>query len=291
MSQSPISRREMLARTGLATAALGLSPSLEPLFADAKNRGFKIGICEWMLGKPDQTSLDVAKEIGVDGMQANMGNLKNDMQLRKPDVQRAYLAAAKKLGLEISSIGVAEMNNTPLKSDPIAEPWLLESIQVAKALGVKVILLAFFYKNDLKNDKPGTDRVVELLKKAAPVAEKEGVIYGIESWLSADEHLDIIDRVGSPALTCYYDVGNSHKMGYDIYKEIRQLGKQICEFHAKDYDNIYGTGQVDFRKVREAMDEIGYRGWIQIESGSKLGPIPSFKANRAYLKEVFPATV
>lgn len=291
MSKSLISRREMMARAGLVTAALGLSPVIEPLLADSAQRGFKIGICEWMLGKPDQSSLDVAKEIGVDGMQANMGNLKNDMQLRKPEVQKAYLEAAKKHGLEISSIGVAEMNNTPLKSDERAEPWLLESIDVARALGVKVILLAFFYRNDLKNDKPGTDRVVELLKKAAPAAEKAGVIYGIESWLSADEHLDIIDRVGSPALTCYYDVGNSHKMGYDIYKEIRQLGKRICEFHAKDYDNIYGTGQIDFRKVREAMDEIGYRGWIQIESGSKLGPIPSYKANREYLKTVFPAAV
>jgi len=290
MSNSLMTRREMLARTGLVTAALGLSPAMEPLFADATQRGFKIGICEWMLGKPDQSSLEVAKEIGVDGMQANMGNLNNDMQLRKPEVQKAYLDAAKRLGLEISSIGVAEMNNTPLKSDPRAEPWLLESIEVAKALGVKVILLAFFFKNDLKNDKPGTDRVVELLKKAVPVAEKEGVIYGIESWLSADEHLDIINRVGSPALTCYYDVGNSHKMGYDIYKEIRQLGKQICEFHAKDYDGLYGEGTVDFKKVREAMDEIGYRGWIQIESGGKLGPVPSFKANREYLKTVFPAS-
>jgi sugar phosphate isomerase/epimerase len=291
MSDQRLSRREMLARTGLVTAALGLSPVLEALFANAQHRGFKIGICEWMLGKPDHTSLDVAKEIGVDGMQANMGNLKNDMQLRRSEVQKAYLDTARKHGLEISSIGVAEMNNTPLKSDPRAEPWLLESIDVAKALGVKVILLAFFYKNDLKNDKPGTDRVVELLKKAAPIAEKQDVIYGIESWLSADEHLDIISRVGSPALTCYYDVGNSHKMGYDIYKEIRQLGKQICEFHAKDYDNIYGTGQIDFGKVREAMDDIGYRGWIQIESGSKLGPVPSYKANREYLKTIFPPKV
>ena len=291
MLNERLSRRELIARTGLVTAVLGLSPVLEPLFASSEQRGFKIGICEWMLGKPDQSSLDVAKEIGVDGMQANMGSLKNDMQLRRPEVQKAYLEAAKKHGLAISSIGVAEMNNTPLKSDERAEPWLLESIDVAKALGVKVILLAFFYKNDLKNDKPGTDRVVALLKKAAPAAEKAGVIYGIESWLSADEHIDIIDRVGSPALTCYYDVGNSHKMGYDIYREIRQLGKRICEFHAKDYDNIYGTGQIDFRKVREAMDEIGYRGWIQIESGSKLGPVPSYKANRDYLKTVFPATV
>ena len=48
--------------------------------------------------------------------------------------------------------------------------------------------------------------------------------------------MDILNRVGSPAVKVYYDVANSHKQGYDIYKEIRMLGKNICEFHAKDYE-------------------------------------------------------
>ncbi len=29
-------------------------------------RGFKIGVCEWMLGKNDPSSLGLAKQIGVD---------------------------------------------------------------------------------------------------------------------------------------------------------------------------------------------------------------------------------
>lgn len=281
-----ISRRTVL-KASAATSFF--SPSLTPLFANPEKRSFKIGVCEWMLGKNSPESFDVAKEIGVDGMQLTMGNLKNDMQLNKPDVRRAYQAAAKRTGLAIASIGIAEMNNVPLKSDDRAEPWLAQSIEIARDLGVQVVLLAFFHKNDLRDDKPGTDRVVEILKRHMPAAEKAGILFGIESWLSAPAHMDVIDRVGSANLKVYYDVGNSHLRGYDIYKEIRDLGsRNICEFHAKDYNFIFGQGKVDFAAVRKAMDDVGYRGWIQLEGASPLGLIESYRQDRAYLKQVFP---
>ena len=287
-----LSRRHFLSRTTAAAAGLALSPALAPLFADTgKKRWFKIGICEWMLGKNDPSTMQTSKDLGLDGVQVNMGSVGNNMHLRKPDVQKAYLEAAKKSGTEVSSIGVAEMNNVPLKADPRAEQWLEDSIDVAKGLGVTVILLAFFSKNDLKNDKAGTDKVVQILKQHAPRAEKEGRTFGIESWLSAEEHVDIMDRVGSPAVQCYYDVGNSHKMGYDIYKEVRWLGaKRICEFHAKDYDNVFGKGKVDFREVRKAMDDIGFSGWIQLEGATPKGMdrMDLHRANREHLKAVFP---
>ena len=88
----------------------------------------------------------------------------------------------------------------------------------------------------------------------------------------------------------YYDVGNSHTQGYDIYEEIRWLGnKQICGFHAKDYKFLFGQGKVNFPAVRMAMDDIGYRGWIHIEGAKPLGFKESFKQNEKYLRSIFPA--
>jgi sugar phosphate isomerase/epimerase len=78
---------------------------------------------------------------------------------------------------------------------------------------------------------PGTDETERRLREVAPKAEKAGVILGVESSLSAEDNMRIIDRVGSPAVKVYYDVANSTERGYDIGKEIRWLGKhgQICE--------------------------------------------------------------
>ena len=48
-------------------------------------------------------------------------------------------------------------------------------------------------------------------------------------------------------------------------------------------------GKIDFDKVRKAMDEIKYRGWIQIEGATPLGLVESYKQDARYLRTVFPA--
>jgi hypothetical protein len=87
----------------------------------------------------------------------------------------------------------------------------------------------------------------------------------------------------------YYDVGNSTDKGRDVTKEIRTLGKLICEFHAKDGEYMLGQGRIDFKKVRQAIDDAGYSGWIQIEAAQPHGLIPDYTADRKYLKGIFPA--
>jgi sugar phosphate isomerase/epimerase len=152
-------------------------------------------------------------------------------------------------------------------------------------------LLAFFGNGDIKG-KPELQReVIRRLKRVAPSAEEAGVTLGIESWLNVDEHRRILDAVDSPAVKVYYDVANMHKMGYDIYREIRQLGcENICQFHCKENGFLLGKGNIDFGKVKEAIDEIGYRGWLIIESARPGGMTieESYTKNQKFLRSVFP---
>jgi len=287
-SDRKITRRSVLCRSARAAAFVLASSPLAPLFAAPESRWFKIGACEWNLGRADPSSFDVAKEIGLDGVQVNMGRVANDMHLRKPEVQKAYLAAAKRTGLEIGSLAIGEMNNVPLKSDPRAARWLDESIDVCKALGVTVSMPACFGRGDLDMAKTKEiDHFVGVLKDVAPKAEREGIIIGLENYLSAEDNMTLIDRVGSSAVQVYYDVGNSTDKGRDILKEIRTLGKLICEFHAKDAGHMLGRGRIDFKGVRKAIDEIGYSGWIQIEAARPHGLIEDYRAHYRYLRGIF----
>lgn len=283
-----LTRRQMLTRTAQGVAALACAPAFAPLLAAPGDRGFKIGACEWSLRKEGPEVMAVAKQIGLDGVQVNMGSANNKMWLRRPEIQQAYLAAAKENGVEIGGLALGEFNNVPLKSDLRAAVWLVDSIDVAKAIGARVILVAAFYKGELKDDKAGVDRTVEVLKEIAPRAEKAGVILGLENYLSASENLEIVQRVGSPAVQVYYDVGNSTDKEYDIYRELRMLKGQLCELHVKDAGFLLGKGRIDFKKVREAVDEIGYRGWIQIEGAAPNGLVPDYTANLALLRGLFP---
>ncbi len=252
---------------------------------------FKIGACDWSIGQRGKLeAFDVGRKIGLDGIQISYRVNPEEEWLSRADIQRAYLQRARSHQMSVASLALGILNQIPYKSDERAEAWVLGSIKAAKQMGIKIVLLAFFGDGDIKHDKKGTKVVVERLKTAAKEAEEAGVILGIESWLSAEEHVDIIDAVGSDHIKVYYDVANSHKMGYDIYEEIRWLGKDlICEFHAKENGYLLGKGLVDFKKVRKSIEDIGYEGWIQIEGAVPKGAdmYKSYRKNNRVLRRVF----
>ena len=198
----------------------------------------------------------------------------------------------RKTGVQISSIAIAELNNVPYKSDPRTEEWVWDSIDVAKNLGAPVILLAFFSENDLRNDEKGTKEVIKRLKKVSPKAEQMGIILGIESYLNAAEHLNIIEQVGSKNVKVYFDFRNTADAGFDVLKEVKQLGKDlICELHMKENGSLLGKGTLDWKKISELLYEIGYYGdgWMQIEGAisDKADIVESYRYNLRFLQDLF----
>ncbi|MFD2573992.1 sugar phosphate isomerase/epimerase family protein [Spirosoma soli] len=284
-----MNRRDILRSMGVGVVALSC-PTLAQNVSRPVSR-FSVGACDWSIGPAgDIKAFAMAKEIGLDGVQISL-NIKADHEhLRRPDTQRTYKDAAEKAGIRIGGLAIGLLNSIPYKSDPRTEQWVYDSVDVANALGVKNILLAFFSDNDLRNDPKGTQVVVDRLKAVAPKAERAGVVLGIESWLSAPQHLAIIDAVGSSAVKVYYDVCNSSDMGYDIFEEIRSLGKeQICEVHLKENGYLLGKGKVDLPQVRQALDDIGYSGWLHIEGAVPKGKpmLESYIENTKTVRSIF----
>ena len=287
MNPPMITRRHSL-KVAAATV-LATSPLLRA--AVESKPAFRIGACDWSIGKrQDIGALELGREIGLDGIQVSIGEPGHRYDLRKEEVRREYAAAGKKHNIAVCSLAMGVLNGIPYSSDPRAEKWVRECVEVLPKMKQKIMLLAFFGKGDIKNKPDLTAEVIRRLKKVAPVAEKAGVTLGLETWLSADEHMHIIDAVGSPAIQVYYDTANSNKMGYDIYKEIRQLGRRnICQIHCKENGFLLGNGRIDFRKFKDAVDDIGYRDWLVIESatGKGVNTFDSYVHNQRYLRSVF----
>lgn len=289
MSTARVNRR---AAIQLSAGTLASMLPASRLLAAGPKRTFKIGACDWSMGRrQDPRALDMAAEIGLDGVQVSFGPTDARYDLRQPDVRRLYQNKCQELDVDIASLGLAGLNSKPYASDPDAEQWVADCIDVMAQMRQRIALLAFFGKGDIK-DKPRKQKeVIRRLKRVAPKAEKAGVVLGIESWLNADEHLRILDAVGSPAVQVYYDVANMERRGYDIYKEIRQLGRErICEIHAKENGALLGKGKVDFVKVKEALDDIQWAGWLVIESATVRGKSVKdcYELNQKYLRSVFP---
>jgi len=154
----------------------------------------------------------------------------------------------------------------------------------------KVLLLAFFGKGDIKGKPELQKEVIARLKRVEPIAARAGVVIGLETWLDKDEHLRILDAVGSINVQVYYDTANMQKRGYDIYREIRELGRErICQVHCKENGYLLGHGRCDFHKVRDALDDIGYEDWLIIEGATEKGMNTKacYVHNQRYLRGVF----
>lgn len=286
-----LTRRKLLKQSALL-ATLGQLP-YQQLAGNQSKHKFRFGACDWSIGKDSNLeAFAVAKQIGLEGIMVNMGSQKNGLHLRDKTVQKSFLTASGETGVKIASIAIGELNNVPYKSDPRTEEWVWDSIDTAKNLGVSVILLAFFGKNDLRNDEKGTKEVISRLKKVAPKAEKMGIILGLESYLNAAEHLDIIERVGSKNIKVYVDFRNTADAGYEVLKEVKQLGKNnICELHIKENGFLLGQGTLDWAKISNLLYEMNYFGdrWMQIEWAmpDKADITESYRHNLQFLRNLF----
>lgn len=281
-----------LERRGFLSAGVGFLslPTLQ-LFAQDGHRKYKIGACDWSIGKQQHIdAFAVAKEIGLDGIQASFGRPGGDFDLRDERVRRDYQKAGEETGVEIASLAMGILNSVPFAVEDVAVEWLSQCIDVMAAMGQKIVLVAFFGKGDIRGKPDLQDEVIRRLKKLAPKAEQAGVILGVESYLNADDHLRILEGVGSPAVQVYYDVANMHYSGYDIFAELRQLGRdRICQIHLKESGHLLGKGPIDFVKIRDVLGEIGYYDWLIIEGATEKdrSVVDCYKDNCRYLKELF----
>jgi L-ribulose-5-phosphate 3-epimerase len=199
-----------------------------------------------------------------------------------------------KTGLPISSLMMALLNDCALATDPRAPAWLEQSIDAAHDLGAKVILVAFFGNGDLLGSdgrvkESDVDSVVTRLEAAAPRARDAGVILGIENYLTAEQNARILDRIAHDSVKIYYDCYNTGgTKGYDVPTEIRFLKDRIAQFHFKNGPDYLETGKLHYAPIAAAIKEIGYRGWIVLEtSNPSHDAVADVKRNAEYTRELF----
>jgi sugar phosphate isomerase/epimerase len=118
---------------------------------------------------------------------------------------------------------------------------------------------------------------VEGLKPVAEHAEEEGILLLIEPEPgllieTADQFLELMQHIDSPAVGLNFDIGHFYCAGDEPAPTVRRLAPYIRHFHLEDiaatrvhHHLIPGDGAIDFASTFQAIQEIGYQGWITIE--------------------------
>lgn len=260
---------------------------------------YRVSVCDWMILKRQKLgAFQLAKDVGADGVEVDMGGLGNrptfDSKLGDPAVRAQFLAKAKELGLEISSLAMSGFYAQSFAEREGIERPVQDAVDAAKALGVKVIFLPLGVQGDLVKHPELRPAIVARLKAAAKQAEAAGVVLGIETALDAKGEAALLDEIGSPAVKSYFNFSNALQNGREVCAELRILGKErIAQIHASNTDGVWlqNDKQVDLPRIKETLEQLGWSGWLVIErsrDATRAKDVKyNFSANAAYLKKVF----
>jgi len=259
-----------------------------PAAALARGKSLRIGVMDGVaLAPSDPESVAVAARAGCEGIQVTLGRqtTAGHLVMAAPERQRAFLAASKIHRVPIVSTYIDILHVHCLKNDREALRWAAEGIDITRRLEAPILMLVFFGKCALET-REEMDAVVGPLKELAREAERAKVILGFENTIRAEDDIRILDAVGSRALQIYYDIGNATNLYHeDPLQALRLLGRnRICQVHVKDKGYL-GEGAVDVAGAVKVLEEIGWRGWLVLETGApSKNKEEDLKRNAAYLR-------
>ena len=64
---------------------------------------------------------------------------------------------------------------------------------------------------------------------------------------------------------------------------------RICEVHLKDNPHYLGEGTIDFRAVIDALADVGFDGWAQLETDSPVSVESDMRRNLKFIRGLIAA--
>ena len=285
----------------VAAQGLGAEPGQAPATpasqTPTKRYPMKKSINLWALPYPAKMTLkqcfELCKEAGFDGVEVNYA-LDGDL---RPDTGDAEVAAvgdlARRVGIEISGLcsflfwPYSLTHEDPERRDRGME-LAADMIRTARLLGTEnlLVIAGSTYVPWLEDEPPVSHEVCdrrarEAIRRLIPLAEKAGVYLNVENIFcngylhSPQEMVDFVDSFRSDRVQVHFDTGNI--MLYHFPEHwIPVLGKRIKNIHLKEYSkrvhefnlNAFRPlldGTTNWPAVLEALDQVGYRGYLTFE--------------------------
>lgn len=235
-------------------------------------------------------SFALAADAGFEGVEVAL-DMEGELSLTSTERDYAAIrAAAKASGIELYSVACGLywdfwLNDEDEAKRQKAKDIVKKQLEAASALGCESILVIpgcvnadFADPNKVCDYAVAYDRSLEALLELKATAEQYKVEIGLENvWnkflLSPMEMRDFIDKIGSPFVGSYLDIGNVVANGYPE-QWVRILGDRIKKVHFKDYRKAAGglhgfvdllAGDVNYPEVMKVLSDIGYDGWVSAE--------------------------
>ena len=195
-------------------------------------------------------------EFILDYEDADTNPLLNDV----PGIQRAIADS----GVGVESICADYFMAAPLQRVSRSATVLEQLINVSGQLGIHDIVIPCVDQSSL-GDENDTTAFINVIQSLAEKARTKDVNLSLETDLAPRSFAELLDRIGSKAVTVNYDMGNSASLGYDPVEEFSAYGELITDIHIKDRMQgggpvVLGEGDCDFDTVFKLINGSAYSG-------------------------------
>jgi D-psicose/D-tagatose/L-ribulose 3-epimerase len=159
--------------------------------------------------------------------------------------------------------------------------FLNSVIGTAEAIGAKIVAGPLYAKiGRLQFLSPAAraqerDRSAAALREVTTTAEARGVELAVEvlnrfesDFLNiAEDAVPFVETIGSPAVGIHLDTFHMSIEEKDVGAAIRRAGAHLKHMHMSENDRgTPGDGQVRWNEVRQALQEVDYKGFLVIEA-------------------------
>lgn len=259
----------------------------------------QIGIIDGSLNLPWEKLFDAARQLGFAGVELGVGKDYDKSKLWSAEGRRELAGLSQKTDVAIASLCLHSYWNYSF-ADPsavtqkTAAQIATDAAAIARELRAQNILIPLTYAREI-TPAQATRRWVDRVQRVAPAAERAGVVFCLENVgqpfaKNAQQVADLVDAIGSPAVKVYYDPGNALSAGLDPLREIPLLGPRIAQVHIKEIGaDLLGQGKMKFKSILAALRDIGYDGWLVLETPATSDPVKSQAANLSYLEALLAA--
>ena len=264
---------------------------------------YQLGVYEKAM--PDMAlsqKLACAKRAGYDWMEISIDETEEklarlDFSL---DEMRALAADLKAAALPIHTMCLSGHRKYPLGgTDPRNLDIMRKAIDFAAFLQINIIQLAGY---DVYYEPSGAVTVAhfeENLRKSVAYAEQKGILLAFETMETpfmntATKALAWVQKINSPFLRIYPDVGNITNAGVNPVEDLRAAKGYIAAAHLKETlpglfrDLEFGAGHVDFKAVIRELTCQGvtmYNAEFWYDKGD--GWETRLSRNRSFFDQIF----
>lgn len=219
-----------------------------------------------------QEEFDIANKIGLNSIEFILDyNEWKSNPLMSESGLNEIKNLVQKTNVSVRSICADYFMEAPLHStiDEVAKQSarvLRNLISNSNVLGVTDIVIPCVDQSSLQTAED-SERFVRNLSPILSEASRYNVNLSLETDLSPQQFLDLLNRFDSDKIKVNYDTGNSASLGYDPLKEFAAYGKWISDIHIKDRklhggSVILGEGDTNFASFFTALSSIKYEGFF-----------------------------